>query len=277
MSMSVITIIGAGWLGSPLAHCFSQSHTVYASKTSAGGLAQFTNSAVNGFIVDLADPDSPLEKQLLIQQPETVIGCFPPGFRRGQSNDYIHYWQRLADACRSANVNKLIMISTTGVYPDRPQIMKEDEASLELTRNQSDFSEKSRILLEAEQAVIDSGLNYVIIRCGGLFGPNRNPARFAAKLSSVSHDAPANMIHLDDVIGIVTFAQHSLNHQVVNAVAPQRPSKADFYRAALEQTGRGNELPPIVDHTDKGISANKLIGLGYTFRFPSPIDALPYC
>ncbi len=275
--MSVITVLGAGWLGFPLARHLAGQHTVYASKTSLQGLAQFEDTAVHGFVADLSDLSSSLEKDLKAQKPDTVIGCFPPGFRNGQSGRYIKYWQRLTQACIAANVTKLIMISTTGVYPNVPRLMQEEDASLEQTVSQSGFSDKSQLLLEAEQVVIDSGINYVIIRCGGLFGPGRHPARFVTKLKAVSQSAPVNMLHLKDAIATIEFAQQSLNNEVINAVCPVRPSKAVFYLAALTQSGQEKTLPPVTDTPDKRISADKLQALGFRFNYLSPVDALPYC
>jgi nucleoside-diphosphate-sugar epimerase len=274
--MAVISIVGAGWLGLPLAQYLAKDNSVYASKTTEAGLTSLDSSTITGFVADLSASNSIFEEQLQQQNPQTVFGCFPPGFRSGSTDQYISHWQRLVAACLKANVEKLIMISTTGVYPERPDIMAENDASFRLS-SESSFSEKNRILLQAEQVVIDSGINYVIIRCGGLFGPNRHPARFASRLKAISQSAPANMLHLHDAIDICAFAHSQLDRCVINAVSPNRPNKMDFYRAALAQVGKASELPPIIDKPDKGVSAEKLLSLGYRFHYLSPIEGLEHC
>ncbi|MFA0521664.1 SDR family NAD(P)-dependent oxidoreductase, partial [Vibrio sp. 10N.222.55.E8] len=82
--------------------------------------------------------------------------------------------------------------------------------------------------------VMDSGLDFTILRFSGLIGPNRHPSRFASKLKQVSSQAPANMLHLDDAIGSVNFAIEQLHNEVVNVTTPNTVSKAEFYAAALK-------------------------------------------
>jgi nucleoside-diphosphate-sugar epimerase len=272
--MSTITVIGAGWLGFPLAQQLAVDHNVYASKTTHTGLSVFKPTTIHGFIVSPATIEYDLRSQLQEQQPNVVIGCFPPGLRKGLNDHYTHHWQRVVDACESANVEKLIMISTTGVYPDLANEMVETDATLSLAQTSTNFSPKNRILLEAEETVERSTLNTVIIRCGGLFGPHRHPSRFAAHLKQVSQSAPANMLHLRDAIDVITFSIAQINNEVINACSPLKPSKADFYQAALNQVGRSASLPPVVDVADKSICVDKLLRYGFEFNYPSPIDAL---
>lgn len=275
--MPTITVIGAGWLGLPLAKQLSIDNTVFASKTTEDGLACFDQTTIHGFVTSLANSELDLLSQLKLQQPNVVIGCFPPGLRKGLGNHYSQNWQTIVDACEQANVEKLIMISTTGVYPDLPNEMIETDAALSLALASLDFSEKNKTLLDAEDIVERSSLNTVIIRCGGLFGPNRHPSRFVGRLKQISQLAPANMLHLADAIDIIKFSIEQINNEVVNAVSPQKPNKAEFYKAALKQSGNEAVFPPVVDIADKGISADKLLRYGFKFNYPSPIDALPHC
>ena len=129
-------------------------------------------------------------------------------------------------------------------------------------------------MLQAEQHVIDSGLDYVIVRCSGLIGPKRHPSRFAARLAQVSQLAPANMLHQKDAIGALIFASEKLSNQVVNATTPQTVSKAEFYQAALAAAELDSPLPPIVDIADKRILSDKLSQLGYQFHYSHTLEAL---
>lgn len=152
--------------------------------------------------------------------------------------------------------------------------MYEQDASLELATNNDEFSANAKKMLQAEQTVIDSGLDYVIVRCSGLIGPDRHPARFASRLKQVSRLAPANMLHLYDAIGATVFAIEHLNHTVVNATTPATVSKAEFYQAALKAANLDEELPPIVDVADKRIVSDKLIKAGYKFHYSHTLEAL---
>lgn len=166
------------------------------------------------------------------------------------------------------------MVSSTSVYPNVAKEMLEQDASLLLAQQNEAFSDGARIMLQAEQYVIDSDLNYVIVRCSGLIGPNRHPSRFAARLPQVSRLAPANMLHLEDAVGVVTFAAEKLSNQIVNATTPQTVSKAEFYQAALNAAQLNSPLPPIVDIADKRIMSNKIEQLGYQFHYGNTLEAL---
>lgn len=273
--MSHIAVIGGGWLGRPLAQYLeSIGHQVSVSRTSKAGADELKAAHLDGFICQLESPQSEVERSLSAIQPSIVIGCFPPGFRKGKGDEYAEQWKKLATACVNIGVNKLVMVSSTTVYPSVAKEMYEDDATLALANTHSTFSDNAKIMLRAEQHVQDSGLRFAIVRCSGLIGPERHPSRFAAKLRQVSRLAPANMIHLLDAIGAVSFAALHDNNMVVNATTPNTVSKAQFYQTALERAGLSEPLPPIVDVEDKRIMADRLLELGYRFHFQHTLEAL---
>ncbi|ELA9350349.1 SDR family NAD(P)-dependent oxidoreductase, partial [Vibrio sp. 1562] len=49
---------------------------------------------------------------------------------------------------------------------------------------------------------------------------------------------------------------------------------AEFYQAAITKSGAEISLPPVTEDADKRILADKLVSLGYQFRFNSTLDAL---
>jgi nucleoside-diphosphate-sugar epimerase len=278
MSTKTVTIIGAGWLGLPLAYDLKeQGHPVFASRTSENGALELTTQGLNGFCYQSGDTTAPeLAKILIEQQAKIVIGCFPPGFRQNKSNQYVRHWSALAEQSKQAGIEKLIMISSTGVYPDIPETMTEEKASFRLAQEANTFGDKSRILLAAEQAVMDSGLDYVILRCSGLFGPQRHPSRFVRNLKQVSRRAPANMVHQTDVIRAITFAIEHLSCSVVNVTTPETVSKARFYQAALKFAGVDTPMPQLTETSDKLISSEKLCQAGFKYRFETTLEALAH-
>lgn len=278
--MASILIVGAGWVGAPLAaHLSRHGHSVVATKTSQQGVEALKEQQINGHVFyfgEQTDTVSQLYSLMLENHIEIVIGSFPPGFRKGSGQAYAQHWQQLAEASQKANIKKLIMVSSTTVYPEKPSTIDENDAALHLTTQGSPhaFSDNATIMLTAEQAVIDSGIDYTILRFSGLIGPNRHPSRFASKLKQVSSQAPANMLHLDDAIRAVDFAITQLHNQVVNVTTPNTVSKAEFYAAALKSANSKEPLPPIVDTPDKRVSSEKIINLGFSFKYNSTLDAL---
>ncbi|PMH01143.1 NAD(P)H-binding protein [Vibrio lentus] len=282
--MASIFIVGAGWVGAPLSeHLVKHDNQVVVTKTNQEGADAIGNERIpcEVFSFDAIQPErsiGQLYSLLLENNTEIVIGSFPPGFRKGAGVEYADYWQQLTSACQKANVKKLIMVSSTTVYPTKPGVLYEQDASLTLSTSENEqafaFSDNARVMLKAEQLVMDSGIDYTILRFSGLIGPSRHPSRFASKLKQVSSQAPANMLHLDDAIGAVDFAINQLHNEVVNVTTPNTVSKAEFYAAALKSANSSEPLPPIVDTPDKLISSKKILGLGYSFKFDSTLDAL---
>ncbi|MDW6004253.1 NAD(P)H-binding protein [Vibrio mangrovi] len=272
--MKRVTIIGAGWLGLPLTQHLSDSCRVFASKTTPEGADSLRLQGIRSFCFHFEQPEQPLSETLTAQNTEIVIGCFPPGFRQHKQDEYAHYWNYLVEQCQIAGVEKLVMISTTGVYPNHSGIMTEQDASLEQAQGNPDFSASAKVLLTAEQHVIDSGLDYAILRFSGLIGPKRHPARFVPKLKQVSYLAPANILHLDDAIGSIRYVLEKELSGVFNVTTPETVSKAEFYQAALNVVSSEADLPPVVAQEDKQISSDKLCRCGYVFHYQHTLDAL---
>lgn len=282
--MASIFIVGAGWVGVPLSeHLVKHGNQVVVTKTTRAGADAIGNKRIpcEVFSFDSSEPEhtiGQLYSLLLENNAEIVIGSFPPGFRKGAGQEYAEYWQQLTNACQKANVKKLIMVSSTTVYPTKPGILYEQDASLAISTSSDEqansFSDNARVMLQAEQCIIDSGIDYTILRFSGLIGPSRHPSRFASKLKQVSTQAPANMLHLDDAIGAVNFAINQLHNEVVNVTTPNTVSKAEFYAAALKSANSSEPLPLVVDTPDKLISSKKILDLGYSFKFDSTLDAL---
>lgn len=272
--MKRVVVIGAGWLGLPLAQWLKQQgHIVYATRTTPQAVQTLEDQGIESFVCQLDQPDG-LSDALLERQCDTVIGCFPPGFRQGAGEHYAKHWQNLVQHAKQANIQKLVMISSTSVYPDIAKAMNEQDASLALALDNSAFDAKARILLKAEQHVITSGMDYTILRCSGLMGPKRHPSRFVSKMAQVSRLAPANMLHLYDAIGIAHFSLEQLPYSIINATTPNTVSKAEFYQAALDAVVSDLPLPPLCDKEEKRIVCDKLLAAGYRFHFSHTLEAV---
>ena len=125
-----VLIIGAGWLGLPLAKHLSHHHHVTVSKTSAHSLDDQPFPAIE---LDLSRPNT-LDN--IPQDTDVIIGCFPPGFRKGRGEEYAIYWQTLCQYARQLNVSKIVMVSSTTVYASGALDCCENDATLEACNRQ---------------------------------------------------------------------------------------------------------------------------------------------
>lgn len=278
-----IAIVGGGWLGQPLALSIQQQgvHPVYVTRTSEQGVKELQHEGLNGLLLKLPftnqDQTSQFVQSLIEKNVSTIIGSFPPGFRKGQGQQYLLQWQSLIEVAKQANIDNVIMVSSTTVYPQVSGTVKEEDATLQLAANNALFSDNARTMLAAEQALIESTLGYMIVRCSGLFGPNRHPGRFVSKLKSISSAAPANMLHLHDAIGVIQFVLSRVTHQIINASSPALVYKSEFYQTALQQYDATLNMPEITTTADKQISSQKLQQSGYHFVYSNAIDGLQHC
>nr|WP_217272923.1 MULTISPECIES: NAD-dependent epimerase/dehydratase family protein [Vibrio] len=273
LSVKNILIIGGGWLGKPLAHYLETiGHKVYVSRTTDDGVKELEAQHLTGLKIDLQTNPDIVAQAISNTKADIVIGCFPPGFRKGMGQQYAQHWNMLCQACLVAQVKKVIMVSSTTVYPNLADALDEDAASLNKAYSSNLFSEKAATMLQAEQYVIDSGLDYGVVRCSGLVGPDRHPSRFVDKLKQVSELAPANMLHLTDAIGATSFVALNCKNVVINATTPNTVSKAEFYQAALNSVGSDVRLPPVVQQADKRILADRLQKLGYRFHYQHTLE-----
>lgn len=183
--------------------------------------------------------------------------------------DYVRQMQSIISFAKAAGVRKVIMASSTAVYPLRNQVAKEDDAF-----DRAD--DRSRALFAAEQEFLeDPDLCPVVVRFAGLYGPGREIGSFlkSERVSAKDGDAPVNLIHLDDCIGIVTsLFEKNICREIFNACGDAHPLRKDLYAHVAvamrvkQPVFKENENPRY-----KIISNDKVKNiLGYRFIHPGP-------
>src|SRR5690606_4562588 len=138
-------------------------------------------------------------------------------------------------------IKHLIVISSSGVYPNANRAFDESDLPEPVTGS-------GKSLLEAEGIVKSfSDFTTTIIRFGGLYGGERNPARFFGSTNNIPNSlAPVNLIHLSDCLGIseAILAREAFGH-TYNACSPEHPSRTEFYTRAAKASNL--EAPTFVN------------------------------
>ncbi|EMR01279.1 Rossmann-fold NAD(P)-binding domain-containing protein [Cesiribacter andamanensis] len=263
--MTTISILGCGWLGTPLARrLLSEGYAVKGSTTTAQKLPSLRDVGIQPYLLRL-DPQPEGQKTEDFFQTDILLIDIPPQTGRRGNDFHPRQIQALLEILTPHTLLKVLYISSTSVYPDEGEALTEDALD-------PSAPGANQALIRAEALLQEAlGERLTILRCGGLMGYDRIPGKWS-KGGEVA-DTPINYLHRDDAIGIIVelLAQDKWG-QVYNACSPLHPSRAAIYQKTAAQQGWP---PPKVTATDKHktISPQKLQQeLGYRFTYPDPLD-----
>ena len=194
---------------------------------------------------------------------------------------YLQGTRNLIDWLAGSPPAKFVYTSSTGVYG------QDDGSLIKETTPTEPAVETARVLVETEQLLLTAARERrfpaVILRVAGIYGPDRghlfqqylrNEAVIPGK-----GDRLVNMIHRDDVVGVILAAlKAGRPGEVYNAVDDEPVTQLAFFRWLSETLGR--DLPPFGPAeaevsrkrglTSKKVSNRKLrMELGYRFRYPT--------
>lgn len=255
-------------MGLPLAvKALRDGHQVNGSTTSTTKLQELKITGINAYILSLPGNT---EVDSALFEADYLILNIPPG--RRNPNVLLDYPTSIAKVLKLAvevgQIRKVIFVSSTSVYEENIDYIDEHT-------NTNPQTSSGQALLKAEELIMHSGFDYVILRFGGLAGPGRHPGRFLAGKSNLPAGNQAiNFLHLEDAIGAVNCFLNDLGGgKIYNVVSPQHPTKKVFYpymaaKLKLEAPSFNEEVPSM----RREISPQKFISeTGYKFIFPDPM------
>lgn len=271
IKMKQISILGCGWLGLPLAKALlKEGFSVKGSTTSIEKLKTLENIGIQSFQFALETNAAPDVFADFLDGSQMLIIAIPPKLRGknkdysdAENNSFVKKIENILPFIEESKVENVLFISSTAVYGEANTIVDENTIAVPVT-------ESGKQLLEIEQLLLaNTNFKTTILRFGGLIGEDRNPARFLAGKENVPNpEAPINLIHLEDCIGIIQkiISTDSWN-LTLNAVTPFHPTRKEYYtQKAISE----NLVPPTFNHEipsiGKTILSDKLIEiLDYKF------------
>jgi len=247
-------VAGCGYLGLRVARLWRDSgHTVVAVTRSPSRAVEFAREHLGTIVADVTRPES-LEELSLFPALARVTGSrlqldtvlFAVGYDRRADPDihtvYAHGIQNVLAALPSS-VNRVIYISTTGVYGSAGGGWVDEETPPDPQR------EGGRASLAAEEALRrhSLGRRSVILRLAGIYGPGRVP-HIEKLRGGEPIAAPSagwlNLIHVDDAARIVVTADQWLASRGADegphvfCVSDGSPVvRADYYAEAARLLG----------------------------------------
>lgn len=265
-----IIILGCGWLGKQLGQTLAAAgYPVYGSRQSDAGLATLP-PAIQPLLLQLPLCELPAEQEA-IWRNAWLICAIPPAATKRSQTEYLELLRNVAELGIRAGVRGLIHCSSSGVYQGLAGEVTE-KSVLPPTG-------KSQLLLAAEQQ-LQQIKPCVTLRLAGLIGPGRHPASFTAGRVIAGPELPVNMVHSSDIAEFVLqlLALAPTENDCFNLCCPEHPTKEAFYLSAAAAAGLAE--PQFVQSEDlaRPVSAVYSQTLpGFSYRFASPLSALPYC
>ncbi|MFV8368766.1 SDR family oxidoreductase [Flavobacterium sp. LB2R40] len=266
--MTKISILGCGWLGLPLAKALLKNdYLVNGSTTSEGKLAVLENAGIKPFLIVLSENKTIGELSELLKNSETLIIDVPPKLRGSGAENFVSKIRNIIPIIENSSVKKVLFISSSSVYGDTDTLVSEE------TPPKPD-TESGKQLLETEQ-LLQSAVNFqtTILRFGGLIGEDRHPIHFLAGRENLDNpDAPINLIHQEDCIGIILkIIELNIWNETFNAVTPCYPSREMYYTQKAEDL---NLALPKFTHENPSVGKTILSTkiktvLNYTFTKPN--------
>jgi nucleoside-diphosphate-sugar epimerase len=246
-------VVGAGWLGLPLAEALA-AHG--AQVTATNRKLDSVKRAHPRLQWQALDLDLPKTKPL--GGFEGIVLAFPPSSHLGPQM----YAKRIAQMLELASADQWVLMSSTGVYPQKAGFYDENAEVL---------SDHAVVL--GEKLLQQAHPNALIFRAGGLAGLDRRIGRhFANRLLADPWQA-VNLVHQADVISASLHLLQQNRSGIYNVVAPLHPAKAEVYKRDLEALHLPPFLMPEQQHrqAQRIILSDKLLATDFHFSRPDPM------
>ncbi|MDX1641091.1 MAG: SDR family oxidoreductase [Balneolaceae bacterium] len=268
----IISVLGCGWLGFPLAErLLTHEHTVKGSTTTPKKVGLLKQSGIDAYHLNL--PDSFSEKKT---EPfwdcDVLVLNIPPGRRNPNvKEEFPALVKKIVEKAKEHTISWIVFTSSTSVYPKFGGLTTEEDAK------PGEAARKSgEALLKAEEVIINSGIDYTILRLAGLYGYDRHPVKHLSGKKNLS-DAlkPVNLVHQLDCVNIITqIIEQKKRNEIYNVVSDGHPPRKEFYQCAAKHF---NLPPPTFDEDTNSnyriVSNEKIKGdLFYEFFYPNPMD-----
>lgn len=276
-----VLIIGCGYVGLPLGvELLRQGHEVFGVRRSAGAAESLKAAGIQPVIADIAKQESLAALPGTFDWVVNLVSSSKGGPAEYKAV-YVEGTRHLIEWLSAHPPKKFVYTSSTSVYGQT------DGSVVKETSPTEPASETSRILVEAERMLINayqqSRFPAVILRVAGIYGPDRGHLllkylRNEAKIHGKG-DRILNMIHRDDLIGMIILALKSARPgEIYNAVDDEPVPEIHFFRWLSETLGRWmppfhatDELPERKRGvTNKRVSNRKVrMELGYICKYPN--------
>lgn len=275
-----ILLVGCGYLGSRVGERWlAAGEEVFVITRSEEKAQAFAQQGYKPVVADVTQPAT------LANLPAVQTVLYAVGYDRqsGASIDdvYVNGLRNVLDQLKEPA--RVIYVSTTGVYgPGGAGAWVDETSPCEPTRPGGKASLAAEQLLAAHP----NGVNRVVLRMAGLYGPGRLPLAAQVRAGEpvpAEPEAYLNLIHIDDAAQVVELAARAARLARCYCVSDGRPVlRREFYVELARLLNAPTPVFAAPESTttrrgsgDKRISNARLLAdLPISFAYPSYVEGL---
>lgn len=272
--MDPVFILGCGYTGSRVARqLLDQGIAVAGSARSLGSLAPLTGRGLRPVAFDAADAKS-LSNLMESIEPGTRLLYSIPTLTSPEGR-----WEPAREILSvvGPKLSRVVYLSTTGVYGSAASVNENSSPSPE--------TDRQKLRVEAEKAVLSGPWKSLILRPAAIYGPGRGvQAALPEGKYKLAGDGSnfVSRIHVDDLAAISAAALLS-NLTGAYPVADEEPcSSREIAEFCAELLGLGPVESVTSDELSETRRSDRRVGgrairklLGVTLRYPSYRQGIP--
>lgn len=247
--MKTFTILGTGWLGFELAKAFKDDYLMKVSSRNEEKIKIYEEEGFSSYILNENNLDF-LDELL---NTNYLFVNFPPS----KFDDYLGFLEKIYSHKKIKNIEKIIFVSSTSVYPDIEESFNEEF----IIKNPS-----NKMVLDAENLVLNK--THIIFRASGLFGGDRIAGRRLANKIVDFPKTKINFVHRNDVINATIFAIENDLNGIFNLCSKQHPTKEELYSFNAQKYNF--EKPIFLENEfsiNRTIDGSKIEKLGFNYQY----------
>jgi len=247
--MKTFTILGAGWLGEKLAQRLKDDYKIKVSLRDEKKSEIYKNLGFSSYILneyDFSFLDELLDTNYLFIN-------YPPS----KFENYLAFLEKIYNYPKIKNIEKIIFISSTSVYPDIEANFDEDF----IIKNPS-----NKMVFDAENLVLDK--THIIFRASGLLGEDRIAGRRLANKIVDFPKTKINFVHRNDVINATIFSIENNINGIFNLSSFLHPTKEELY--GFNANKYGFDKPIFLENNscfNRIIDGSKIEKLGFNYEY----------
>lgn len=268
--MARVLIVGAGYIGLPLANVLRQAQNeVFIIKRRPIELTvDHAIHPIYGDLFDLTD----------LPNVDAIIYLVSADGREQAFYEkaYIDGPEKIIQLYRNRMPKRFIFGSSTAVYPFTEGEWVDESITLPTASEMN-----GKILQDAEAQISTFHCDHVIARLGGLYGPGRYhiiDRMRKGEFKMTNHPIYTNRIHQTDCISALQFIFDMLNPESIYNLVDSHPTPVNEIVAWIS-TKLGVPAPTpsqttnhFYSKTNKRVSNARLLGAGFEFTYPSYIN-----